>query len=116
MKNRDSYLIERMIECSSKIIGISHGISEQAFEDDWTLNLAVMQLLIMLGESARKLSKDLKEMYPLIPFRETVEFGNSLIEKYDEVDLPFVWTILQSGVPELLIKLRRIWEELLTRA
>jgi len=78
---------------------------------DRVLNLAVTRLLEVLGEAATRVSPDLRERYPGIPWQQIIGLRNRLIHAYDQVDLEILWEIVSEDLPPLSKKLDDIIRE-----
>lgn len=63
-------------------------------------NLAMRQLAI-IGEATKKLSKDIYDAHPDIPWHEIAGMRNRLIHEYDDVDLTIVWQTITESLPQL---------------
>jgi len=62
-----------------------------------TVQMAVLRELEIIGEAANKLPQELTDQYPLIPWRDIVDFRNILAHHYWAVDLETVWNIIQNS-------------------
>ena len=67
---RDPALVLDLIAAASKIISYTTGKSKQAFADDSQLISADSFEVAVLGEAAKRLSRDLQVTYPEIPWRQ----------------------------------------------
>ena len=63
-------------------------------------NLAMRQLGI-IGEATKKLSKNIYDSNPDIPWHEIAGMRNRLIHEYDNVDLYVVWQTITESLPAL---------------
>ncbi len=70
---------------------------------------AVVRSLEIVGEAASKLSSELKEQYPQVPWVSIVGMRNKIIHEYMGVDYEVVWETIKSDLP----KLREVVETLL---
>jgi uncharacterized protein with HEPN domain len=74
----------------------------EAFSGDKKTKAAVLHALIVIGEAAKRLSVDFRVDHPEIPWVRVGNFRNLLIHEYDKVDLPLVWHVVTSEVPQLI--------------
>jgi uncharacterized protein with HEPN domain len=73
---------------------------------------AILYNLIIIGESANRVSEKFQEQYPEIPWSSIIGTRNIIVHGYDQIKLQIVWKILQhdlenlkSGVLEILKKI-----------
>lgn len=62
---------------------------------------AIIRNLEIIGEAAKRVSKQLKEQYPNIPWREIAGLRDVLIHDYMGVDLETVWNVVENDLPSL---------------
>lgn len=61
----------------------------------------VIRQLEIIGEAARRVSSEVKETFPDIPWSQMVGIRNRLSHAYFEVDLDIVWDTVQDDLPPL---------------
>ncbi len=69
---------------------------------DRVLSLALVRLLEIVGEAARRVSDETREAHPEVPWSQIVGLRNRLIHGYDSVDLEILWRILSDDLPRLI--------------
>lgn len=84
---------------------------QQLEADELTIH-AVTHALIVLGEAARCVSKELREKYADIPWRSMTGMRDRLIHGYRVVELGVVWDTITSDLPILLPRIEKMIEEL----
>ena len=103
----DQLFVVHMLECISHIetftkAGLSAYQSERLIQD------AVLRNLQVLSESSQKLSVQLRNAHPEIPWRGIAGFRNVLVHDYMGIDHDEVWQIVAHFLPELKKKLSAI--------
>ena len=78
---------------------------------DVTAHAATLHWLLIIGEAANRVSPELKERHPEVPWREIVDFRNLVAHAYDQVKLEEVWRVLEHDLPELEARIRVILAE-----
>ncbi|HET7038140.1 MAG TPA: DUF86 domain-containing protein [Thermomicrobiaceae bacterium] len=68
--------------------------------DDKTV-FAVIHALEIIGEATKRLPSDLRERYPVIPWRNMAGMRDVLIHAYDRVDPEDVWRTARQDLPTL---------------
>jgi uncharacterized protein with HEPN domain len=56
----------------------------------------------ILGEAARKVSDEYKELHQEIPWRGIIGQRNVLIHEYNEVDQRAIWELATVDIPKLI--------------
>lgn len=72
---------------------------------------AVIRNFEVIGEAAKRLSPNLKDTYPHVPWRRISGFRDLLIHNYMGVDLFEVWNIVENDLPELKQSIKTIISE-----
>jgi uncharacterized protein with HEPN domain len=62
---------------------------------------AIIRRLEVIGEASKRLSLELREAYPEVPWRRICGLRDVLIHDYMAVDVEAVWAVVESGIPSL---------------
>ena len=62
---------------------------------------AIIRQLEIVGEASKRLSPSLRDETPEVPWRRICGLRDVLIHNYMGVDLEAVWSIVETGIPEL---------------
>jgi uncharacterized protein with HEPN domain len=103
---RDPANLLDMLEASEKI---QHFVKDKTFEDflkDDMLRAAVERNLEIIGEAARRISEELKQEHPQIPWRKIIAQRNVLIHEYDDIDYQEIWEVATLYLPGLIEQIR----------
>lgn len=83
----------------------------QALRDDVVRQAAILRWIHIIGEAANRLSPELRDGHPDVPWRQIVDMRNLVAHAYDIVDLEIVWSVVQNDVPALERYVRSILPE-----
>src|SRR3954451_21150651 len=83
----------------------------EAFLENLQLQSAILHRLVLLGESCRALSPELKNARPDVPWRQLIAFRNVLVHQYFGLDLELVWTVVSRDLEPVRASLREILSE-----
>ena len=109
MSRRDPTVpLRHMLDYAQKAIAISHGKNRNDLDKDLTFNLALTHLIEIIGEAANRVPEDFQESHPEIPWAQIIGMRNRLIHGYDEVDLNFLWSVVQNDLPGLILQLEEL--------
>lgn len=73
---------------------------------------AVIRNLQTLAESSQRLSTEIKDTEPQIPWRDLKGFRNVIVHGYLGVDLGAVWLVIEQDLPSLSEAVNRMAEYL----
>lgn len=71
------------------------------FEQTPLIQDAVIRNFEVIGEVTKSLSLDLRETYPLVPWRKIAGLRDVLIHNYANVDLEIIWGLIEQDLPTL---------------
>jgi uncharacterized protein with HEPN domain len=111
-RHDDRVTLRQMLESTEKAIFLGETRSRLGLDEDWVTTLALVQLLQIVGEAARRVSEHLRQQHPEVPWAQIIGLRNRLIHGYDTVDLDRLWEVLTADLPELKANLTRILQPL----
>jgi uncharacterized protein with HEPN domain len=76
--------------------------------DDRMMQLALIQLIEIVGEAASNVPDDVRKSYPNIPWQLAADMRNKLIHGYDAIELDIVYDTVQLDLPPLAEQLDTI--------
>ncbi|HAK88387.1 MAG: hypothetical protein A2077_04855 [Nitrospirae bacterium GWC2_46_6] len=100
-----------ILESICDIRDFTAGMNREDFSNDKKTIKAVVRSFEVIGEAASKLPHNIREMYPEIPWQETIAMRNRLIHEYFGVDLDIVWQTIEEDLEPLEKNVKRIIEE-----
>jgi uncharacterized protein with HEPN domain len=86
----------------AKILEHSKGVTLEKFQGDEVLQNALMHLLQIIGEAARKVSDEFKIVHPEVPWADIVGLRHRLVHEYFRIIPEKVWKAVERDVPALL--------------
>lgn len=96
----DTVYLAHIIECIRRIEE-NTATGHEAFLASHTLQDAVLRNLQTMTEATQRLSADVKEQYPEIPWTQIGAFRNILVHNYLGIDLDVIWAVIQRDLPPL---------------
>ena len=97
-----------ILDSGSAILSYVQGMTCDAFVQDRMRYSAVIREFEIIGEAVGKLSVELKDGYPEIPWQDVKDFRNLLAHEYFGVDLEIVWNTINDDLPMLLGAVQKI--------
>jgi uncharacterized protein with HEPN domain len=84
----------------------------ERFDADELVQTWVIRHLQIIGEAARKLSPEIKESYPEVPWSKIIGMRHILTHHYFDIDEEVVWAVVENDLPDLNRQLREILKQL----
>ena len=72
---------------------------------------SVIRRFEIIGEAAGRVSQQLRDENPSIPWSEMRGMRNRLIHRYDDIDMDIVWDTVEQDIPRLVTQLERLVSE-----
>jgi len=104
----DRNRLRHMIDAASEAIEHSRNRTRGELDADRGLQHLLVRNLEIVGEAASRISPELRNGHPQIPWRTLINTRNRLIHAYFEIDLDIVWSTVQGALPKLLLKLQAL--------
>lgn len=104
----DLAYIDHILECIRKINEFSSGLSLKEFKLNELVQDAVIRNIEIIGEASKKVSKDTKQTYYKVPWKEIAGMRDKLIHDYLGVDVEVVWKTIKEDIPTLEKYMREI--------
>jgi uncharacterized protein with HEPN domain len=77
-------------------------------DTDRVLQLALVRLIEIVGEAARRVSEETQTRHPQIPWPQVISTRNRLVHGYDFVDHDILWETITDDLPALIAQLEQI--------
>ncbi len=103
MSNKDRMLLGKMIAYCKQIEQTVERFGQDyaVYEKDFIYRNACAMCILQIGELVGKLSVELTQRYPAIPWRGIKATRNIFAHAYGDVDLKVMWETIQRDIPEL---------------
>jgi len=106
----DRNRIQHMLEAGLQAISFMQDRNREHLDTDTQLRFALLRAIEVLGEAASRVSPELRETKPEIPWQQIVSTRNRLIHAYFDIDTDIVWTTVTESIPNLVPMLESILE------
>jgi len=97
-------ILDAIAEIESFTLGMDYG----SFSADAKTIKAVELNLIVIGEAASQIPREVEEQHPQIPWQLMRAMRNRLVHVYFSVDERLLWDTIQTDLPILVAPLRSL--------
>lgn len=105
MPHPDHVWLEDILIAARHVQRFVEVVTREEFEVDVMRQSAVIRQLEIVGEAAKQVSPAFRDAHPGIPWRGMAGMRDVLIHAYRNVDLPEVWKVATTAVPDLIAAL-----------
>jgi uncharacterized protein with HEPN domain len=103
---RDLEHLLDMLQSAELIMAYLATSSRDEFNTNVQLQDAVIRRLLVIAEAARRVSENMRQSLPAIPWAEINGMRNRLVHEYDDVNLNIIWDVVHSEIPSLIKRLQ----------
>jgi uncharacterized protein with HEPN domain len=93
--------LDDILESIQKIESYISEIAEQEFTDDQEKQDAVIRRLEIIGEAVKKIPDDVKNQYPIVPWRQIAGLRDVVIHEYFGVSPALIYKTATSDLVKL---------------
>lgn len=104
----DTIRLRHMLDHAREAIEMAKGRQRSELGTDRQLMLSSLKLIEIVGEAAYRVSPEVREAHPGIPWDMIIGTRNRLVHGYDRVDLDVLWRIIHDDLPVLATQLDNI--------
>lgn len=100
----EAYLLD-MLLAARETLEFSANLTWEAFERSSLHQHAIAKALENIGEAARKVSEEMRNAHPEIPWLQIIALRHRIAHDYFHLDLVRMWDIVQHDIPALILLL-----------
>jgi uncharacterized protein with HEPN domain len=100
MKTDQSAFLNHILDAIMKIEKYIQGIEEETFKKNDLVQDGVIRQIEIIGEAVKRLSDDITNQSPQVPWQDIAGMRDKLIHDYFGVDIDTVWLTVQKDIPE----------------
>ena len=106
MKKDNSVYLRHILDAMSRREEYTQDIKYEDFMDNYLIQDGVIRQIEIIGEATKRLSKEIKEKHPEIPWKDMSGMRDKLIHDYLGVDIDAVWDTVEEDIPALKNRLK----------
>ena len=108
MNDRDKNVLLKLKEEAVVLQELTDGYNLQGFLGSEVLKRAVGMTLINIGELVHRLTDEIKQQTPVIPWRAITRLRNIAAHGYHTLEMEDVWKTVTEDVPLFLVQIGEI--------
>jgi len=97
----DAYMLD-MLLAARKVQSYTRNVNWERFRDDDLIQNAVMRQIQIIGEAARRISRQSRDAHSEIPWQMIIGMRNRLVHEYFDIIPERVWDVVERDIPELI--------------
>jgi len=105
------FLVQDIIDAIARIQGYVHDLDFGEFQQDRKTLDAVERNFIIIGEASGQIPKQVRDNFPLVPWRDMSDMRNYVAHNYWGVEVQRVWDTIHEDLPRLVPLLKEILDE-----
>ncbi|KWT85083.1 HepT-like ribonuclease domain-containing protein [Candidatus Magnetominusculus xianensis] len=110
MNRGNSVYLRHIYDSICRIEQYTKDMVFDSFIDNGLVQAAVIRELEIIGEATKRISIDIRDKYPEIPWKVMAGTRDKLIHHYFGVDIQVVWDTVDKAIPQLKAKIERLFE------
>lgn len=99
---RDQESLIDIFQAAQRVTRFTQGVTRAELEVNEEKQAAILYQLTIIGEATKRLSPNLRNQHPTIPWKQMAGMRDIVTHHYDEVDPDVVWDVVQDDIPQLI--------------
>src|SRR5262245_45123138 len=108
MPKDDAVYLGHMLDAARKIAARTNGKTRADFDASEDFQMVLAYLIQTIGEAASRVSADMRDRHPQIPWKQIVGMRNRIVHDYMNIDADIVWQVVSINVPTLIVQLEAL--------
>ena len=107
-KRDDNVYLGHMMDTARRACAKCAGLGRAQFDADENLRLALLHLVQIIGEAARRVSAETRNAHPEIPWLEITGMRHKIVHDYMNIREDLLWEAVTKDLPPLIAMLEKI--------
>ena len=102
MDDRDLASLYDMLTNARIVVMLARGVTRETLETDPKTRLSIERGVEIIGEAARRISKEYRSSHPEVPWKKIISTRHVLAHDYDDINYITLHRIMVLYIPELI--------------
>ncbi|NLN79938.1 MAG: DUF86 domain-containing protein [Erysipelotrichia bacterium] len=107
-KKDDKYFLEKVLRDLAYLIKATSGITRKELEKNEMMMDSIMFRFIQISENLKRISDDIKEASPHIPWSLVAGLRNKIVHEYGRIDLTIIYDVLKNDLEKLYSDINKL--------
>ncbi len=111
MQDRLALALDQMVYAAELVVTYVEGLDRDSFYADQKTQQAVILNLLIIGETAARIMTLLEadhHLFDELPLRNMKGMRNRIAHGYFDMNLAVVWDTVDTAIPDLILRLRKL--------
>ena len=104
--------VQDILDSINEIESFIEEMTFEEFEKDKKTINAVTRSVEVAGEATKKIPKNIRDKYPVIPWKKMSGMRDKLIHEYFGIDIEILWKVAKDEIPPLKTTIKSILRDL----
>jgi uncharacterized protein with HEPN domain len=100
--------LHHMLDAAQEAVAFAQNYSRIELDTNRMLNISMVHLLEIIGEAARSISSECREIHSEVPWKKMIGMRDRLIHGYFDINLDIVWETVTEDLPPLIVQIESI--------
>jgi uncharacterized protein with HEPN domain len=106
MKPDDRVRLHHIADALNSATRFTEGRRREDLDHDEMLAFALVHALQIVGEAVSKISVEMRNKHPQIPWAKIIGMRHRLVHAYFDINFDLLWTTATEAAPELLVQIQ----------
>jgi uncharacterized protein with HEPN domain len=111
MNEQDRIRLRHMLDAAREAVAFAQDRSASDLRHNRMFALAVVKDIEIIGEAASRVSEEVQQAAPQIPWVDIIGMRNRLIHAYFNINFDIVWATVTANLPPLILELEKLTGE-----
>ncbi len=99
---KDKAALLDIFQAGNLVLSFAEAIEREDLEKEPMRLSAILYQIGIVGEATKRLSREIREQHPHIPWNQVAGMRDIIFHQYDRLDLDVVWIVIKQSLPEFL--------------